>query len=316
MTPEEFNFIKETLGVEKKPFYYYKDKYALEITRLLFDCEIKVSDFKKSNFKFLLQKHPLKIILSNLGRDTLNKEDLDSFVNPNGKQFHYTISEWGEYIRHRNDSWNQTSRPGKNVVLQLNFDADHNREYNRLVKPDKERHPFVFSGHPTSSKRSYTLAWARLDISLETGEVLIEEIQNDWIRETLYWVQAAKRFLDRGEDASKHTLLSRTSLEALNEYMNLVITSYTKIWDEAMLCLALKFCKNELGIEHVYYHTFEGGNYLKRLEYGQPPRSLYTKLPRRFGFSETDEAPELLKREPYLKKKLRKKSLRWFHLML
>ncbi|GAB5409856.1 MAG: hypothetical protein BalsKO_22210 [Balneolaceae bacterium] len=316
LTPEEYTFIKEILGAEKKFFYYYKDKYALEVAKLLCNDTLKISELKKSDFSFLLQKHPLKVILSDLGRDTLTKDDLERFINPDGKHFHYTISEWGEYKRHRNDDWFQTSRPGKNLVLQLNFDADHNREYHRLVKPDKEDHPFVYGGHPTKCKRSYTLAWARLDISLETGEVLIEEIQNDWLREVRYWVKRAQQSVEEKEDTSTHWFLGRTSYNALKEYVEDVITSYAKLWDEAALCLAIQFCKQELGIERIYYHTFEGGNYLKGLEYSQPPRSLYTKLPRRFGFTETEEAPRLLKEERYLRKKLRKRKLKWFQLLV
>lgn len=316
MTPEEYTFIKEALGVEKRFFYYYKDKYALEVAKLLCNDTLKIKELKKSGFNFLLQKHPLKVILSNLGRDTLRKEDLERFINPDGKYFHYTISEWGEYRRHRNDSWYQTSRPGINLVLQLNFDVDHNREYHRLVNPNKKEHPFVFEYHPTSSRRSYTLAWARLDVSLDTGEVLIEEIQNDWLREAMYWIKRGQKLLDQEIDTSDHWLLSRTSLEALKEYVENSVEFYLRIWDEAMLCLAIKFSKEELGVDDIYYHTFEGGNYLKRLNYCHPPRSLYTKLPRRFGFTETGEAPRLLKEERYLKKKLRKRNLKWFRLLM
>ncbi|MEQ9265425.1 MAG: hypothetical protein RLN81_09410 [Balneolaceae bacterium] len=318
MKPTEYNFIKEILGEEKKPFYYYKDKYALEVAKLLCEDGLRISELKKSEFKFLLQKRPIKSVLSDLGKDTLKNEDLDKFIDPDGKNFHYTISKWGEYEKHRNDGYYQTSRPGINLVLQLNFDDVHNNAYHQLVRPEKGYHPFAFSIHPASQKRSYTMAWARLDISLDTGEVLIEEVQNDWLREAVYWLKRAQLFLeqDRNRDTSEHWLLSRTSLQAINEYLAIIITSYIKLWDEAVLCLAIQFSKKELGLDNIFYHTFEGGNYLKGLEQSRPPRSLYTKLPRRFGFTETDEAPKLLKEERYLKKKLRKRNLKWFQLLL
>ncbi|MBT2971011.1 MAG: hypothetical protein B6D72_16935 [gamma proteobacterium symbiont of Ctena orbiculata] len=38
-----------------------------------------------------------------------------------------------------------------------------------------------------------TLAWARLDVDLERNEVLIEEVQSDWVRD-MAWLQ---RWLNR-----------------------------------------------------------------------------------------------------------------------
>jgi len=64
---------------------------------------------------------------------------------------------------------------------------------------------------------------------------------------------------------------------------------------------------NELGISKVYYHTYESGNYFKGLpEYSRPPRSLYTKLPKRFGFKETQEKPEFWKQNSFMKKRINK----------
>lgn len=312
MKPQEYTFIKEVLGEGRKPFYYYKDKYALELARLLCEKELRISEFKQSGFGFLLQKQPLKSILSGLGRSTLRREDLDGYVQTDGKYFNYTISEWGEYIPHRKDGWYQTTRPGVNLVLQLNFDDFHNYIYHQLVKPDKENHPFVYFGHPVSWQHNYTMAWARLDISLDTGEVLIEEIQNDWIREARYQTQVLERRAENGEDLSSHWIVEGTTVEALREYYEHLAKVYTPIWEEAMLCLAIHFCKEELGVERIFYHTFEGGNYLKEMGNWVPPRSIYTKLPRRFGFRETDEVPLLIKQEQYLKRRLKKPGLKWF----
>ena len=176
MTPEEFNFIKECLGVQRKSYFYFKDKYALDITRFLLEDfqELRIGDLKKSRCAFLLQKGLVKELVSKLGKSTITKEDIQAIRFPEGKGFSYTICEWGEYTPHRNDSYYQTSRPGINLVLRLNFDLKHNWMYNKLISPDKGSHPFAFTGHPVSVKKEYTMSWARLDISLETGEVLIE----------------------------------------------------------------------------------------------------------------------------------------------
>ncbi len=319
MTPEEFNFIKECLGVHRKSYFYFKDKYALDITMFLLEDfqELRIGDLKKSRFAFLLQKGPVKDLVSKLGKNTITKEDIQAIRFPEGKGFSYTISEWGEYTPHRNDSYYQTSRPGINLVLRLNFDLKHNWIYNRLISPDKGSHPFALTGHPVSVKKEYTMSWARLDISLETGEVLVEEIQNDWLREVHRVLAYLEYWEKKGKDLSKYWLFEYTSLEKLRTYYSSLLKPYYKLWDEAILNLVLVFSKKELGIDSIYYHTYESGKYLKGYgSYSLPPRSVYSKLPKRFGFSETGEAPDFIRKEKYLKKKLRRKAVNWYKFAL
>ncbi|RNC84559.1 MAG: hypothetical protein ED557_06155 [Balneola sp.] len=319
MTPSEYQLIKECLGIQKKPYFYFKDKYALDIAKILCDRyhEVRIGDLKRSRFAFVLNKEPVKQIVSGIGRGTIRSDDLEYSLMQEGKEFWYTLSEWGEFKRHRNDSYYQTSRPGVNLVLQLNFDNAHNRLYNQLVKPEKSDHPFAFTSHPVSVRRVYTMCWARLDISLETGEVLVEEIQNDWLREVKRIIDSLAYWEKQGQDVSGHWLVSRTTLAALRKYYSELLKPYYKLWEEAILNLVLSFSKEELGINNIYYHTYESGEYLKGYyRYSLPPRSIYTQLPKRFGFSKTDKAPELIKKDNYLRKKLRRKSLSWFQLML
>lgn len=319
MTPDEYQFIKGCLGINKNSFYYYKDKYALEIARILCERnnELKIGTLKQSRFSFLLQKEPVRNVISGIGRDTLTSKDLEHVHDLNGKGFSFTISEWGEYNRHRNDSYYQTSRPGLNLVLQLNFDDKHNRYYNQLVNPKKKRHPFAYSDHPVLTKGEYTMCWARLDISLETGEVLVEEIQNDWLRQAKWILASLERWERSGRDYRTYWLMEQTTLKKLKDYYTWFLEPYLKLWDEAMLCLVLNFCRDELGANRLWYHTFESGKFLKGYDdYSLPPKSVYTKLPKRFGFTETEEAPKFISEEPYLKKKLSRKALKWFTMVL
>ena len=94
------------------------------------------------------------------------------------------------------------------------------------------------------------------------------------------------------------------------------LTQYQKIWDEASLSLAIHFAKQELGINRIFYHDFDSGNILKGLDYGKPPRSLYTQLPKRFCFEQTDRAPEMIKNDRYMKKVLKENRLKWWLLMI
>jgi phosphoglycolate phosphatase len=66
------------------------------------------------------------------------------------------------------------TRQGHNLVLQLNFPISHNRELLKIVGEEEARGE-ILDAHPVAQGREWTLAWARLDIDLETGEALVEE---------------------------------------------------------------------------------------------------------------------------------------------
>jgi hypothetical protein len=79
-------------------------------------------------------------------------------------------------------------------------------------------------------------------------------------------------------------------LVVVNQLDSLLI----KHWQEALLWSALWFCTNELGLDEIYYHTYETGALLKNIGHRKPPRSLYTDLPKKFCFQETHEVPKIL----------------------
>ena len=142
--------------------------------------------------------------------------------------------------------------------------------------------------HPVSQGKDRTLAWSRIDIDLARDEALIEEIQTDWIREAL----KARR---RAEKYCGSILLygDRVISDKVKKYVDVVLAPHIKVWDEAMLAATIWFLREEIGISRIYYHTHESGAALKRINYCKPPRSLYTKLPKRFCFKETDERPAM-----------------------
>ncbi len=310
MTPLEIEFIEKIIGSDQKPYYYYRDKYALQLIQYHVKDSIKIHELKRSRYQGLLSKPVVRDVLRQCGDQVLIPSLLHAQPMEAGKHFNYTLSRWGEYIPHRNDTWNQTSRPGLNLVLQLNFDPWHNYRYHDLIRNDYMADPFVFSCHPIALKRQFTMAWARLDIDLDQGEMLIEEVQNDWLRE----VNRIKKAIETCKDprvSSKKLLWFALRPEAFGEYFSL-LESYQNIWDEATLSLAVHFAKQELGVSDIYYHDFDSGNLLKGLEDGKPPRSLYTKLPKRFCFEQTDRAPEMIRREKYVRRIFRKQPLRWW----
>jgi hypothetical protein len=85
-------------------------------------------------------------------------------------------------------------------------------------------------------------------------------------------------------------------------------------WAEAMLAATIWFLREELGIKTIFYHTFDSGCRLKGIEDTLPPRSLYTVLPKKFCFEETDRLPGFLALEnnKRMRRIKRENKLRFF----
>ena len=82
----------------------------------------------------------------------------------------------------------------------------------------------------------------------------------------------------------------------LNDYWEKRLKLSREVWDEAMVCAAVKFIVGELGLRKIYFHTPESGRLYKKIRYSAPPRSVYTDLPRKFCFRQVDESPSFLGR--------------------
>ena len=105
---------------------------------------------------------------------------------------------------------------------------------------------------------------------------------------------------------------------AMVEYYETVLAPHVRTWAEATLCATLWVLRERLGIEAVWFHTFEGSRLKGDCD---PPRSLYTDLPRKFCFGKTREAPAFLhwKDSPVLKHSLgpgAKNPVDWYRLPL
>lgn len=284
--------IIDCLSGERTKFYYFRDRYAVMllkdyITEKVGDKSITIAELKRSPVASFLHKNPVKEALANAGNGSISAKDLELTWDKNPLAFTLTLDQWGSGKRNR--SWDQMSRDGYHLVLQLNMANDHTQQLKKLIRPD-DVHTFNFGGHPTLEEGNRgTLAWVRLDLDFETNEVLIEEIQCDWIRS----VQRAVNY--------NYAWHGDYSNEELMKYAE-VIAPYAKIWQEAMLSATIAFIRHELGLTRIYYHSFENGARLKNITYGKPPRSLYTKLPKQFGFKESWYAPDFLMRNKKIKK--------------
>lgn len=311
MDIELANEVLDCLRGERTLYRYAKDQYAVYLLKRYTENYERVSlaELKRSTYAPLLKKPIFNPLLASAGSGSIGADDFASWWWDEQETFVLTLGRWAEA---RQFTWAQTSRPGTNLVLQLNLTSSWARKFKSLCQEDANT-MFDF-GHPLSDTREITLAWARLDLDFEKDEVLIEELQSDLVREMDSLGKDAANHLAKGDRTFCYDGFELSTKEVV-EYCQRFREKFHKDWSEIMLAASLEFIFDELGIGQVYLHEFETGNALKNIEYRKPPRSLYSQLPKRFCFDETDEAPKILAQEKRLKRKLKKlKQGRWFHM--
>lgn len=204
--------------------------------------------------------------------------------------FALSFDAWGE----DDGRGGQTSRNKSNLVIQLGFPSDHAVLMGRYLKSGA-RKAFEYDAHPVRKTGRPTLAWARVDV--EDGVALIEEVQSDWLRIVRSGVLRLEQMGNR-----------RKKLNRLLAYEAGLRERYLAIWPRAMLLATISVLHEELGINEIFMHQPAAGIVLKGIYGGQPPVSLYSALPKRFGFQPTREAPPFLhKPRRRLLKKLRRR---------
>lgn len=174
----------------------------------------------------------------------------------------------------------QVSRQGCNLVLQVNFPDAHQRDFYRVFNAQARR-AIEYSGHPVRTNGPITMAWARLDFEPGGRDLLIEEVQTDWLR------------VLRSGRTTLQGLVAKRDRARARAYIDDTLSRY-KDWARVTLLAALAFSVAELGIRRIWLHQPGSGARLKHIQGELPPRSLYTDLPRRFGFRPTVRAPAFL----------------------
>ena len=295
----DINTAKEVLACfsqEKTVFFYGKDQYAVFLLSHFIGEACSIAQLKQTSYARLSNTPLAKEIIANSGDGWLRKDQLTSVWPKATEAFLLTLDLWGSNDR----SYDQTSRDGYSLVLQLNFTSKHESLFKTLTKPDN--HYFNHHAHPAlkAKQREYfreTLAWSRMDIDFNHNEVLIEELQTDWLRSAQDVVEDYKNgCLD------SHYYGVNTTPEKLNLYARKVLDSYGDIWREALLTATLQFILGEIGIRQIYMHTPDTGAAIKRIKYRKPPRSLYSELPKRFCFKLTHHAPQFIAKTKQFRK--------------
>lgn len=282
MKQEEAEELIALLPEGRTLFTYGKDWYAVALLAM----GLRHSDsekIRKTSLGRLFHKPQIKLWMGMLGKRAFSGEDLTMLWPEETETYRLTADVF--------DGWAQTTRKGKagwNIVLQLNLNVGDARWMEKKF-PDRDDDPFECSWHPIHTGRHRTLAWCRIDLDWETGEALIEEIQNDRLREV---GESVERIRKKG---LKTIELCGRELDAkfVIRYWEERLRLSRHWWDEAMLCAAMQFIVGELGIRNIYYHSPLSGARLKGVR--NAPTSLYSDLPRKFCFEKTEDLPKFVK---------------------
>lgn len=283
--------------------FYLLDKYCEN------NPNVTVNQIKHTSFAKLLEKPAVKSVLAKAGKGRLSGEMFRHYYTLSPKEFVITLSSWGS---NEGYDWHQTSRPGANLVLQLNLTNQHDQVLRELKINGEE---FKFYSHPIHDSKS-SLSWARIDFDLDTGEALIEELQSDWIRKAARHHQWARNAQLRGNVTYEYYGDEFNVAEML-QYTGELLAKYQKSWMEVTLFYAIELIKDEVGIGEIFYHTYETGALLKNISGRLPPRSLYTQLPKQFCFKACSTGPSFIINDKRAKRRLKKaKNASWFKLAI
>ena len=292
------------------PLHYYPDREsAWLMANLWHEDHARIPELRKTRLARLLDRKALRPLVARCG-GTLHRHDVialahaDHFgvfhgLTPAGEaaldacwadpwqDFGLNFTTWGEG---RHWEYAQISREGGSLVIQLGFPSDHAQLMGRYL-PDDARTKFEESYHPVRLDGRPTLAWARVDMDLDRGEALIEEVQCDWLRlvaDEVEWLNDAD---PQSRDARAH-----------QAYQRELFARYARIWPNVMLLATLTVLVESLGMRRIWMHRPETGAILKGISGMYPPVSLYTKLPRSFCFEPVADLPRLLEPGPWTRR--------------
>ncbi|MGB0743430.1 MAG: hypothetical protein ACPGSB_02790 [Opitutales bacterium] len=310
MNEQEIELIRGCLPEGRTKYHTFKDHYAFQILSWrLGSGSMKVRELKSHpEFSRYIHRPAFAEFLKRVPEGEINQSRLHAYwpQHEDIQTFRLTLDKWGDFDPD-NDDWNQTSRRGYNLVLQLNFPVPHGRYYQSLDDEDEDPLGFGSSCHPARFGILNTMSWARIDLNLDQGTALIEEIQTDWLRDARRQRNQIEQRLQEGK-LSRYDEWWGIKVHKILSYIDAYIEPLVRLWDEATLEATLWFLHEELGLKRIYYHTWESGLWFKRLSpsFG-PPRSLYTKLPQRFGFECVGHGPEFITERPEIRRRMKKK---------
>lgn len=284
----------------------FKDRDAAWLLHQRMGEQQRIADLGNSPLAPLMNRPAIRAVTSRCGDGCLYARDLLPLADPltafepdqdipetgpveaawaammaaDTRWFTVSFATWPDLSAQSDWREMQVSRQGCNLVLQVNFPDTHQQAFYRVFNAQARR-AIEYAGHPVRTTGPITMAWARLDFDPDGKELLIEELQTDWLR------------VIRNGRAALQGFVAKSERDRARAYIDETVARY-KDWAQVTLLAALAFSVTELGIRRIWLHQPETGARLKNIRHEYPPRSLYTDLPRRFGFRPTVRAPSFL----------------------
>ena len=298
MEREEIDEVLTVFEGYREKFPYAKDAFAL--SRILDETgEGKaISEIKKGPNGRFLGLPLVREFIAKAGNGKLTP-DLFFYQSPEPTDLYMvTLDKWGSEKKYWGRGWEQMARPGYNLVVQLNLSGKHLEAMRRVDRRMIDDVTPRYVCHPVRDDGTITAAWARVDMDVDMGVALIEELQSDWVRNTASLRSEIADLTDMQDLVNEGMgLPCRRWLRYLgsDEFRRI-----EKNWAEALLEATVQFLRREVGISDIYLYDFETGCRFKgmdEIDFRQP-RSIYTRLPKRFGMARVEEMPSfLLKRK-------------------
>ena len=294
MDRDAIELIRAVLPTGRSLYHDFQDRYAgLLLAHAVSPDGTAIAEVKRSHLAPLLRKPVVQGYLATLGRSTVYPDDFAALWGNAVDAYRLALTTWPRLTRKPDRARDQITGRGWSLVLQVNVSNEHVRTLDEHADGwESWNRP---SAHPRAFGRELTLGWARLDIDLDRGEALVEEIQSDWVRNAPY-------------------IAERSASPGWARYVEQHLRPKAKRWAEVTLTAALWFLLEEIGVDVIFYHTHASGLRLKRIRYGAPPRSLYSDLPRRFCFRLTHNGPGFVRdsRDRGLRRLFSDPQTQWF----
>ena len=240
---------------------------------------ISIQDLKKNHpHLFSVSK---ELILFSKGK-IITQNILDAFEEQNNTTtFGLEYSGWNFDLQ-RSIGESQAGQLVLNIIVPpsiIHFmKKDRTYElFDKINETSKE------SGHPYKEDQ---LGWARLELDEQYHYILVDEIQTDHMN-ALHKIFKEKYRDETYAETIKHKWkLSDDEFIKIVNNLKEIVRPFPDIAIKAISDFARKN-----GFDTLYWHTYESG---KKIKSNQPPKSLYTTVPKRNFFTPTNEKPFLL----------------------
>lgn len=251
---------------------------------------------KELRIKYPSISDGLKDLISFSKGKTITSDLVNQYLQETQQKFDIEFSPWGSDQRSLTKHHNKPQ-----LVLNIVANQEFLNELKHIIAGpqifDIISHWIGDLGHPQPQNKQ-GLGWARLELDPNKEFILIDEIQSDH-PSSCHDLLTNKKGNEQVRDQVKSKILENYAEVNLNlkisdnqteELVDRIIRQYLDLFkdfpDIAMQAIT-QFAQKH-GYKKLYYHTYEGG---KKLKSNDPPRSMYTDVPKANLFEPSTQKP-------------------------